>query len=86
VPTPEATPSPAGVPKVQVTGFVDIYYGYNFNGVDPSLRTFDVQHNAFSLSLAEVARAGPGPEPPGVRADPISQDGRDRGLLRAEDA
>jgi hypothetical protein len=38
-----------------VTGLVDIYYGYNFNGVDPSLRTFDVQHNAFSLSLAEVA-------------------------------
>ncbi len=33
---------------------MDIYYGYNFNKVDPSLRTFDVQHNTFSLSLAEV--------------------------------
>ena len=32
-----------------------MYYGYNFNKVDPLLRTFDVQHNAFSLSLAEVA-------------------------------
>jgi hypothetical protein len=36
---------------------VDVYYGYNFNGVDPALRAFDVQHNAFSLSLAEVAFA-----------------------------
>jgi hypothetical protein len=40
-----------------VTGFVDVYYGYNVNGIDPSLRVFDVQHNAFSLSLAEVALA-----------------------------
>ena len=58
-PTPAATPEPAASPaapaKVQVTGFVDTYYEYNFNKVDPSLRTFDVQHNAFSLSLAEVA-------------------------------
>ena len=29
---------------------MDVYYGYNFNKVDPALRTFDVQHNAFSLS------------------------------------
>jgi hypothetical protein len=42
-------------PKVDVTGFVDVYYGYNFNEVDPAFRTFDIQHNAFSLSLAEVA-------------------------------
>jgi hypothetical protein len=55
-PTPEASPAPASS-KVQVTGSVDIYYGYNLNGVDPSLRVFDVQHNAFSLSLAEVAFA-----------------------------
>lgn len=51
----EPAPSPAPEPtKVDVTGFVDLYYGYNFNKVDPILRTFDVQHNAFSLSLAEV--------------------------------
>jgi hypothetical protein len=57
-PTPEPSPSPrGGAPRVQVTGFVDVYYEYNFNGVDPSLRVFDVQHNAFSLSLAEVALA-----------------------------
>jgi hypothetical protein len=56
--TPEPSPSPSSPPqKVQVTGFVDVYYGYNFNKVDPLLRTFDVQHNAFSLSLAEVAFA-----------------------------
>jgi len=52
-PTPAASPSPEP-PKIDVGGFVDIYYGYNFNKVDPILRTFDVQHNAFSLSLAEV--------------------------------
>jgi hypothetical protein len=49
-----ASPEP---PKIDVTGFVDFYYGYNFNKVDPSLRTFDLQHNAFSLSLAEIAFA-----------------------------
>jgi hypothetical protein len=54
-PTPEPTPAPAEAPKVQVTGLVDVYYGYNFNKVDPLLRTFDVQHDSFSLSLAEVA-------------------------------
>jgi Putative beta-barrel porin-2, OmpL-like. bbp2 len=50
-PSPSPTPEP---PKVDFGAFVDIYYGYNFNKVDPSLRTFDVQHNTFSLSLAEV--------------------------------
>ncbi|HXK11335.1 MAG TPA: porin [Vicinamibacteria bacterium] len=58
-PQPAATPEPAASPaapaKVQVTGFVDTYYEYNFNKVDPSLRVFDIQHNTFSLSLAEVA-------------------------------
>ena len=58
-PAPAPTPAPARreAPKIDVTGFVDVYYGYNFNGVDPIARTFDVQHNAFSLSLAEVAFA-----------------------------
>jgi len=55
-PTPEPTPTPA--PSLfEASGFVDVYYGYCFNGVDPSLRVFDVQHDAFSLSLAEVAIA-----------------------------
>ena len=44
------------VPGVlDISAFVDFYYGYNFNKGDPDLRTFDVAHNAFSLSLAEVA-------------------------------
>jgi hypothetical protein len=55
-----ATPPPAAepeTPKIDVTAFVDVYYEYNFDKVDPALRTFDVQHNAFSLSLAEIAFA-----------------------------
>ena len=69
-PSPAPTPAPEP-PKVDVTGFVDVYYGYNFNKVDPSLRAFDVQHNAFSLSLAEVAfTKGVAPESKvGFRAD-----------------
>jgi hypothetical protein len=53
-PAPEATPAPPPEPKVQVGGWVDVYYGYNFNGTDPVLRSYDVQHDAFSLSAAEV--------------------------------
>ncbi len=52
-----APPPPAEPPKIDVTGFVDVYYLYDFNKVDPALRSFDVQHNAFSLSLAEIAFA-----------------------------
>ena len=44
--------------NTELSGFVDGYYGYNFNkpgtrkaGVE---RNFDVQHNSFSLSLAEL--------------------------------
>jgi hypothetical protein len=51
---PAAAPG-AGPPRVEITGFVDVYYEYNLNKVDPVYRAFDVQHNAFSLSLAEVA-------------------------------
>jgi Putative beta-barrel porin-2, OmpL-like. bbp2 len=56
-PSPSPTPEPEP-PKIDVTGFVDVYYGYNFNEVDQTVaRTFDVQHNTFSLSLAEIAFA-----------------------------
>ncbi len=50
-PTPAPPPEP---PKIDVGGFVDAYYTYNLNKVDPGLRSFDVQHNAISLSLAEI--------------------------------
>jgi Putative beta-barrel porin-2, OmpL-like. bbp2 len=42
--------------QVDISGSVDTYYEYSFNKVDPEgLRSFDVLHNSFSLSLAEVA-------------------------------
>ncbi len=57
-PTPSApapAPSPSPDPsKIDVVAFVDTYYAYNLNKVAPVLRAFDVQHNTFSLSLAEV--------------------------------
>jgi hypothetical protein len=55
--SPETPAPPPAVPPIDVTGFVDIYYGYNLNKVDPPLRAFDVQHNTFSLNMAEVALA-----------------------------
>ena len=69
----EPAPAPSSAPdtRIDVTGFLDVYYEYNFNEVDPALRSFDVQHNTFSLSLAEVAFAkGVSPESRvGLRAD-----------------
>jgi hypothetical protein len=53
--------------STEVSGFVDMYYGYNFNKpqtpcntigevkIFNCLRNFDVTHNSFSLNLAEVA-------------------------------
>ena len=47
--------------RTEISGFVDGYYGYNFN--TPSTRktgaerTFDVQHNSLTLSLAELSLA-----------------------------
>jgi hypothetical protein len=45
--------------SVEVSGFIDGYYGWNFNrpvtGRSGIERNFDVQHNSFSLSLAELA-------------------------------
>src|SRR5256884_841332 len=45
--------------RTELSGFVDGYYGYNFNtpgtrkaGLE---RTFDVNHNSFSLNLAEIS-------------------------------
>ena len=45
--------------RVEISGFVDGYYGYNFNKppdrkAGPE-RTFDVRHDGFSLNLAEFA-------------------------------
>jgi opacity protein-like surface antigen len=51
-PAPAPTPAP---PPLELTSFVDAYYGYNFNGTTTALRNFDVQHNTFAISLVEVA-------------------------------
>ena len=42
--------------SIELTGFVDAYYGWNFDQEGPALlRNFDVNHNEFSFALAEVA-------------------------------
>jgi hypothetical protein len=44
--------------KVEVTGFIDGYYSYNFNrpaGRVNVLRNFDTRNNEFALNLAEIA-------------------------------
>lgn len=53
--------------QTEVSGFVDTYYAYNFNGpatpcatvgsvaILNCLRNFEVAHNSFSLNLAEIA-------------------------------
>lgn len=49
-------PEPSFLQRIEVTGFVDGYYGWNTNRVGPAaLRNFDVNHNEFSLNMAEVA-------------------------------
>lgn len=49
---PEKKPSP-----IEITGFIDAYYGYNFlrPAGDTQLRNFDTKHNQLSLNLIEVA-------------------------------
>src|SRR5512141_652204 len=53
-PAPSPSPSPEP-PKVDVGGYVDVYYLYNLNRTDPSLRSYDVLHHAFSLSAADLS-------------------------------
>jgi hypothetical protein len=69
-----ASPSPAPSPepsKIDVGGYVDTYYEYNFNKTDPQLRSYDVQHNTFSLSAAELnfSKAPTAESRVGFRAD-----------------
>lgn len=54
-PKPADPPPPDFLHSIQVDGFVDGYYGWAFNKVDPQLRNFDVNHNNFSLNYAEIA-------------------------------
>jgi hypothetical protein len=45
-------------PAISVSGFLDLYYQYDFNrpivGTSVAGRQFDIKHNSFSLALAEV--------------------------------
>ncbi len=58
-PSPEPSPeaAPAGPAPIEVVGFVDTYYSYNFNkpAGDTPLRNFDTKHNQVSLGLIELA-------------------------------
>jgi hypothetical protein len=77
----ESKPEP---PKLEISGFVDWYYEYNFNRpsrfvsdgaggnvrneVQNELRNFDFKHNEFALNLAEVVIQR-APAPVGFRID-----------------
>jgi hypothetical protein len=58
-PPPSAeSPAVSFFKQTEVSGFVDAYFGYNFNtpsSGQAQVRNFDVQHNSFSLNLAELA-------------------------------
>ncbi len=58
-PTPATESSgPSFFKQTELSGFVDVYFGYNFNtpsARQAQLRNFDIQHNSFSLNLAELA-------------------------------
>ena len=58
VPAAIAADAAAPGPSIDVTGFVDTYYSYNFNkppGKVNQLHSYDVDHNSLSLSLVELA-------------------------------
>jgi hypothetical protein len=42
--------------RTEISGFVDAYYGYNFNrpSGDTQVRNFDTKHNQFGFNLAEI--------------------------------
>src|SRR6266478_2067806 len=57
--------------QINVSGFVDVYYSYNFNrplSMTNQLRNFDLDHNQFKLSLAELV-IQKAPSPVGFRID-----------------
>ena len=56
---PAEPPADAGaagfLSQLKFSGLVDGYYAWAFHEESPQLRSFDVNHNQFSLSYAEVA-------------------------------
>ena len=56
---------------LQISGFVDTYYSFNFNRPDSNLNgvsNFDFYHNAFSISMAEIVFSKAA-DPVGFRID-----------------
>jgi hypothetical protein len=72
-PEPDAPAARPGPAPIEISGFVDTYYGYNFNrpSGDTQLRNFDTKHDQLSLNLIEMAlEQKPTPESRlGFRAD-----------------
>lgn len=74
---PESEPPLAMFPgEVDVGGFVEMSYGYNFNNPDEqkggnALRVFDIDHNSFTFDLLEIYAEKPADEPgeAGFRVD-----------------
>ena len=56
-PAADANPVVEFFRQTQITGLVDGYYMWAFNEEPLELHTFDVNHNSFSLSYAEIAFA-----------------------------
>jgi hypothetical protein len=60
---PADPPADAGaasfLSQLQFSGLVDGYYAWAFHEEPPQLRSFDINHNQFSLSYAEVAIGKP---------------------------
>ena len=64
-PSPSPTPAAVATPEepeakpaaIEILGFVDTYYGFDFNrpNGDVQLRNFDTKHNQLSFGLLEVA-------------------------------
>ena len=52
---PQGNPVIEFFKQTEVSGLVDGYYLWNANEEPPRLRNFDVNHNSFSLSYAEIA-------------------------------
>ena len=57
---PTPPPAPSVPPPIELSGSVDVYSGYNFNGTSSGLnemRAFDTQDGGFALNYAELVIA-----------------------------
>ena len=57
---PVSPPAPSEPPPIELSGSLDVYSGYNFNGTNSGLnemRAFDTQDGGFALNYAELVIA-----------------------------